>query len=704
MRMHERVRPLCIGACCTCIVLVTACGGAPAADDAVRSNMSAAADHSGFPLDVLHRTDLQQLVDAGLDRRTAPLLAALDDMDPVVRATAAHALASVQDAATLPRLTALLADADAAVRRNAAFAIGQTGAAASAAGGTVDGGGATALIDALRNESDPAVRLTLHEAIGRIGSAADLASLIGAAMDANAAASPAIHADGPGLSLALYHFARRGVTDARATPVLLALLDAADEATRMRAALALAAPRSRTSGSTAPDDLRAALNAMSAARREAAPLLRILAVQGHYPDTPTLPGWLADSAHWTVRTAAAAALGGDTAMAVSREAVAALMRALDDPSPHVAGVAATSLVALKSRAGARAGPDTDAWVEWIRAHLERHSVAAALLPGLVGSPHESLVIDWATGRLGPDVPRALSFPALALVATPTADSLLTAGLLGARRESYVAAAALAQRLEDLPADAALRTSLIPILTSRIEDWGPHAPGSDVRGVLRLMAELLEADPSRTGELVAAAARHAHPDIRAAALRAGAEDTSSRAEPRRRVNWSLLASTGPRPCLVFTTALGEFIAELHPEAAPLAVSALMEWAAAGAFDDLTFHRVEPDFILQSGDFDNERGYGGPERGLRSEFSLLRFAPGVLGMASSAKDTEGSQFFITHNHAPSLDGRYSAVGRVIAGLAVTEEIALGDALVAVTPFQPGADTASNERSTRCTSERT
>src|SRR5690606_31828543 len=81
--------------------------------------------------------------------------------------------------------------------------------------------------------------------------------------------------DAQGMALALYHFARRGVTDPVAAPVLLALLDADDARTRSTAALALAAPRA--DWGVDADGLRAALERLPADAREAGPLIRALA-------------------------------------------------------------------------------------------------------------------------------------------------------------------------------------------------------------------------------------------------------------------------------------------------------------------------------------------------------------------------------------------------------------------------------------------
>jgi cyclophilin family peptidyl-prolyl cis-trans isomerase len=78
--------------------------------------------------------------------------------------------------------------------------------------------------------------------------------------------------------------------------------------------------------------------------------------------------------------------------------------------------------------------------------------------------------------------------------------------------------------------------------------------------------------------------------------------------------------------------------------------------------------------------------------------------VLGIASFARDTEGSQYFITHNYAPSLDGRYSAVGRIITGHDTADDVALGDPIVTVSVFAQDAVTTPDERTLRCTPDHT
>jgi peptidyl-prolyl cis-trans isomerase A (cyclophilin A) len=81
-----------------------------------------------------------------------------------------------------------------------------------------------------------------------------------------------------------------------------------------------------------------------------------------------------------------------------------------------------------------------------------------------------------------------------------------------------------------------------------------------------------------------------------------------------------------------------------------------------FDDTTFHRVIPDFLIQGGDRSG-LGHGGPGYTLPDEFSdaIRHDGPGVLSMANLGPGTGGSQFFITEMAAPHLDGRHSAFGR-------------------------------------------
>ena len=92
-----------------------------------------------------------------------------------------------------------------------------------------------------------------------------------------------------------------------------------------------------------------------------------------------------------------------------------------------------------------------------------------------------------------------------------------------------------------------------------------------------------------------------------------------------------------------------------------------------YDDVAFHRIIGDFMIQGGD-PTETGRGGPGYEFEDEFhdDLTHDGPGVLSMANSGPDTNGSQFFVTLDAQPHLDGRHAVFGKVTDGMGVVEAI--------------------------------
>ncbi|WP_137291331.1 peptidylprolyl isomerase [Natronorubrum halophilum] len=138
-----------------------------------------------------------------------------------------------------------------------------------------------------------------------------------------------------------------------------------------------------------------------------------------------------------------------------------------------------------------------------------------------------------------------------------------------------------------------------------------------------------------------------------------------------------------------TNKGDIDVELYDERAPRTVDNFVGLATGGEtwtdpesgeevegeplYDDVAFHRIIEGFMIQGGD-PTETGRGGPGYQFDDEFhdELRHDDAGVLSMANSGPDTNGSQFFITLDAQPHLDDRHSVFGKVIDGMDVVEEI--------------------------------
>ena len=134
--------------------------------------------------------------------------------------------------------------------------------------------------------------------------------------------------------------------------------------------------------------------------------------------------------------------------------------------------------------------------------------------------------------------------------------------------------------------------------------------------------------------------------------------------------------------------GTVTAELLPDVAPKHVERITELANAGAYDNVTFHRVIEGFMAQTGDVahaNTEKDYNPGRAGtggsdlpnLPAEFSKLPFDRGTLGMARSQNpNSANSQFFIMFDDGHFLNGNYTVFGRVTAGMEAVDKIARGE----------------------------
>lgn len=134
-----------------------------------------------------------------------------------------------------------------------------------------------------------------------------------------------------------------------------------------------------------------------------------------------------------------------------------------------------------------------------------------------------------------------------------------------------------------------------------------------------------------------------------------------------------------------TNKGDIVLDLYPQYAPKTVNNFVFLANQGFYDDVSFHRVINNFMIQGGD-PTGTGRGGPGYRFEDEVSdnPLKHETGVISMANAGPNTNGSQFFITHGPQAHLDGRHTVFGKVAnkESMNVVNAISQGDTITGVT----------------------
>jgi peptidyl-prolyl cis-trans isomerase B (cyclophilin B) len=132
-----------------------------------------------------------------------------------------------------------------------------------------------------------------------------------------------------------------------------------------------------------------------------------------------------------------------------------------------------------------------------------------------------------------------------------------------------------------------------------------------------------------------------------------------------------------------TTAGDINATMYASKAPMTCANFLNLAKRGYYNGISFHRVIPNFMIQGGD-PTGSGSGGPGYKFADEFhpDLKHTKAGVFSMANAGPRTNGSQFFITHNATPHLDGRHSVFGQVTEGQKVVDTIRQGDKINSIT----------------------
>jgi cyclophilin family peptidyl-prolyl cis-trans isomerase len=142
-----------------------------------------------------------------------------------------------------------------------------------------------------------------------------------------------------------------------------------------------------------------------------------------------------------------------------------------------------------------------------------------------------------------------------------------------------------------------------------------------------------------------------------------------------------AKTAGEPIAVLETTKGVIKFRFFTADAPKTCENFIKLAVSNFYNGLTFHRVEPGFVIQGGD-PAGNGTGGPGYNIKAEFNKNPHLDGTVAMARAQDpDSAGSQFYICLAAVPFLDGKYTVFGQVTEGLDVVHKIVIGDKMTKV-----------------------
>jgi cyclophilin family peptidyl-prolyl cis-trans isomerase/HEAT repeat protein len=619
------------------------------------------------------------------------LIRLLGDSEARVRRRAALAVGRVGLAAAVEPLTRLLADEEFEVRQMAAFSLGLLANASAR----------PALVKAL-DDPEPIVQGRAAEALSAIGDRTD-ADAISAMVQRHVAAGalakiepddlgyplePPVEAARLGLyaltRLRAYEalasavldpqgqpvsrwwpvaYALQRIGDPRAAPVLLTLLGTPGRFTASFAARGLAGVKA----TQAAAHLR---EIVTERRRDPAVIVqavRALTVLGDPAAVPILTKMVTDRAiTGPLRQEAMTAL----AALIDARGIDLLLDLVTDPVPAVRGSAFTALARLEPSTflSVLAGLEADA--DW--------NVRVVIAQGL-GSLAEQQGVPRLTVMLQETDRRVIPAVLNALVASKAAgmDKVLLERL---KSDDFVIRAAAANLLAEIKAAGAVQA---------LTDAYRASAGGDVTYVARAatLGALAKLDPAAARPLLQEALEDRDWAVRVRARtllgEQGVTDVDSAMRPAvagQQVDspdWQAIVFPKFSPRAFIDTDKGTVELELAIIDAPLTVANFMSLARKGFFNNISLHRVVPDFVVQDGDPRGD-GEGGPGYTIRDEINQRPYLRGTLGMALDWQDTGGSQFFITHSPQPHLDGRYTVFGEVVNGMEVVDRLVPGDAI--------------------------
>ncbi len=616
----------------------------------------------------------------------------LNSPEPTVRARTAEAMGKLQDSTCTSAVIRLLADVNHNVRAEAAFALGQMGSVRAE----------HFLVRKLFSKDVVDVKTRIIEALGKLGGRTTVPVL----QQHLGALEPEIRGEA---ALAVARLALRNIRHATLTKSTAALLSDPNASVRWKAAYALM----RIGRGLEPKALQAAM-------QDEEPLVRMYAIRAlgtmrRFGLVEPIARLLREDPDWRVRVDAARVLGS-----YPLRLTANYFSLLNQQQPvRQEIIKAIGASAALEAGGYRANSRELNWAKsqleevfknygtdpiWTAAEVGFGLTSYASLMGNAGASLITRFTTHASGRI-----QARAFEALGSIGSLQTELVFERSF---RSAPPIAKVAMLNAIKESPGEAGNRLFLSALQESDEVLVGLAADGlsadtSKNHGYSKKILEAYERlqkpiEFESVRSIFRAFDRFRETDAIPSLQRAMLDEDSNVA---RAAASALESITGERPpsaelignkeqelppydliaglegaSALINTSGGVIEVELYTQDAPMTVLNFVTLARTSFYDSLAFHRVVPNFVVQTGDPRND-GWGSPGYTIRSEFNKRSYGRGTVGMASSGKDTEGSQFFITHSPQPHLDGRYTVFGQVIAGMDVVDAIQEGDIITSI-----------------------
>ena len=597
--------------------------------------------------------------------------------------------------AGVAELATLSADGDRRVREMAAFALGEIG----------DQKGADTLLR-LTADSDFGVAAEAVEALSKLGADAQRAPDL---LDRYLSLTDAKWPEGPRARAVRFLFR---FNDDRASAAAMEALAAPSEAVRQEAAYALAR-RGYAPARSALELLFSDPNVLTRAYAAAA-LGRI----GDAASMNRLIAALGDEHPW-VRANAAAAMSriGGTAQA-SQEQIMRILAASEDPDPGVRANVIDLLGLFRESVDARTR-----LLEILKngTQVERELAAGAIAKHFAPDSELFQTLDvlgrepspWAIVRVLEATATLPHGPAIRAKYASSPDPLIRSAVLAAIQDNQADAEIGIIRSNLSDADVIVRTNALDrylhVTTDPADAWlavfesAEQAERKTQMNDARLIAirGIAERENPKREAFLRDLLSDSDPVVRRIAADLVVEKIKasrpaytplSVARPASDYEEIVRWARAPHTATIHMTR-GKIELALTSQDAPMTAWNFAQLAKKKYFDNTSFMRVVPNFVIQGGDPRNDMN-GGPGYAIRDEINLQKYTRGAVGMALSGPDTGGSQFFIAHSPQPHLDGGFTVFGRVYDGMnAVVDQTERGDRVVTIAidehpPIKPEA----------------